>query len=141
MEDKPSAPESSPPRRWPLFLVGLACFVVGPVIFAFQMRAGSLRVPWYWPSLATLGALCMAASAWRRPGVWRIGGAAVFSTVCGFLWFVLGVSMKTPDYTGPAQVGARLPTFAATFADGRTFTDKSLEDGNRTVVVFFRGRW
>jgi hypothetical protein len=141
MEDRPSAPAGSPPRRWPLFLIGLACFVLGPVIYAFQMQAGSLRVPWHWPALATLGVLCMAASAWRRPRAWRIAATAVFAIVCGLLWFSLGVATRTPVYAGPAQVGARLPAFAATYADGRAFTDKSLEDGNRSVLVFFRGRW
>ncbi len=141
MENHVSPPEGSPPRRWPLFPIGVACFVLGPVIYAAQMRAGSLVVPWYWPALATLGALCMAASAWRRPGVWRIAGLAVFSLFCGLQWFYFGVVTKSPIYTGPARVGTRLPAFAATDAEGRPFTDETLADGNRSVVIFFRGRW
>lgn len=141
MDHQPASSVGSPPRHWPFFLVGVACFVLGPVIYAVQWRLGSLGVPWHWPALATLGALCIAVSAWRRPGVWRIGGLAVFSLVCGLQWFVFGIATKTPVYTGPAQVGAKLPTFAAAYADGREFTDRSLEDGNRSVVVFFRGRW
>lgn len=141
METPLSSPVGSQPRRWPLFLVGVACFVLGPLIYAVQMRAGSLVVPWHWPALATLGALCMAASARRRPGVWRIAGLAVFSILCGLEWFFFGVATRTPAYAGPAQVGTKLPAFAATYADGRPFTNKTLADGNRSVVLFFRGRW
>lgn len=141
MENQPSSPAISPPRRSPLFLIGVACFVLGPVIYAVQMWAGSLVVPWHWPALATLGALCMAASARRRPGVWRIAGLAVFSILCGLEWFFFGVATRTPAYAGPAQVGTKLPAFAATYADGRPFTNKTLADGNRSVVLFFRGRW
>lgn len=140
MNNSPSSPVVSP-RRWPLFLIGVACFVLGPVIYIAQMRAGSLVVPWHLPVLATFGALCMAGSAWRHPGAWRIAGLSVFTLLCGLEWFVFGVATKTPAYTGPAQVGTRLPAFAATYADGRAFTDKTLADGNRSVVLFFRGRW
>lgn len=141
MEKQLSSGVDSPPRHWPLFLVGVACFVLGPVIYALQMRVGSLRVPWYWPALATLGALFMAGSAWKHRGVLRIAGLVVFSIFCGLQWFFFGFATKTPVYAGPARVGAKLPVFAATFADGRAFTDKSLEDGVRSVLVFFRGRW
>lgn len=141
MENPPSSPAVSPARRRPLFLIGVACFVLGPVIYAVQMRAGSLVVPWHWPVLATLGALCMAASARQRPGAWRIAGLAAFSILCGLEWFFFGVATRTPAYSGPAQVGTKLPAFAATYADGRAFTDKSLADGNRSVLIFFRGRW
>jgi hypothetical protein len=141
MENQPSPAVGSPPRRWPLFLIGVACFVLGPVIYTVQLRSGSLVLPWHLPALATFGALCMALSAWQRPGVLRVVGLAVFSLLCGLEWFVFGVATRTPAYTGPAQVGTKLPAFAATYADGRAFTNKTLADGNRSVVVFFRGRW
>jgi hypothetical protein len=46
-----------------------------------------------------------------------------------------------PKYNGPARVGTHIPPFTTTFADGRAFTDKDLEEGTPTVLVFFRGRW
>ncbi len=141
MEQQPSPPAGSPPRRWPLFLIGVACFVLGPLIYFAQLRSGLLVLPWHLPVLATLGALVMAGSAWQRPGVLRVVGLAVFSLLCGLEWFVFGVATRTPAYAGPAQVGTRLPSFAATYADGRPFTDKTLADANRSVVIFFRGRW
>ena len=141
MEHQPSPSPGKPPRRWPLFLIGVACFVLGPLIYFAQLRSGLLVLPWHLPVLATLGALVMAASARQRPGVLRVVGLAAFSLLCGLEWFVFGVATRTPAYIGPAQVGTKLPAFAATYADGRPFTDKTLEDGGRTVLIFFRGRW
>jgi len=141
MDVQPLAPAGTPRRHLPLFLVGVACFVLGPVIYLVQVRAGSLGIPWCWPGLATVGVVCMAGSARRRPGVWRVGGLAVFSVVCGLLWYFFGVVARNPAYDGPARVGTRLPVFAATYADGRPFSDEALEDGTRSVLIFFRGRW
>jgi cytochrome oxidase Cu insertion factor (SCO1/SenC/PrrC family) len=54
---------------------------------------------------------------------------------------MLGVGTMTPLYTGPAEIGRRIPKFTTTLADGTPFTEKDLERGNPTVVLFFRGRW
>ena len=51
------------------------------------------------------------------------------------------VATKTPEYTGPVRPGAKLPEFAATRADGTSFTSQDVEDEVRSVLVFFRGRW
>ena len=131
----------TPQRSWPLFLVGLLIFLLGPAIYAAMFFAGRLWMPWHMPILATIGVLFLAAWAWRRAGVLRFGVLALFVLVCGFAWlFVLYLS-RTPLYTGPAQVGGEIPAFAATFADGRAFTNRDLENGGPTVLLFFRGRW
>ncbi len=61
--------------------------------------------------------------------------------VCGFEWFMVLVGIKTPEYHGPAVVGQPIPTFVASLADGKPFSDKDLEIGKPSVLLFFRGRW
>jgi hypothetical protein len=51
------------------------------------------------------------------------------------------VGTRTGPYTGPAQRDHKVPAFATTLADGRAFTDKDLDKGSPTVLLFFRGRW
>ena len=134
-------PASAPPRHWPLFLLGVLLFVIGPAIYFVQLRMQNLRMPWYVPALATVGVLCMAVSVGQRRGVLRSVGLFLFVSLCGLEWsFILSLS-KTPPYAGPDQPGSKVSEFAAVFADGKTFSNKDLEDGRRTVLVFFRGRW
>src|SRR5262245_18128115 len=135
------AESASHPRRWPLFLAGIALFLIGPAMYVVQFQLKSLFAPWYAPILATLGAALMVASAWRRGGIARSIGAAFFVIVCGLEWFMLGVGTLTPLYTGPAEIGRKIPVFTTTLADGTPFTEKDLERGNPTVLLFFRGRW
>ncbi len=132
---------NAPLRRWPLFLTGALLFLVGPVIYFFQLHAQRLAMPWYLPALATAGVLCMAASVAQRRGVLRTVGLVLFLVLCGTEWVVLGILSRTPAYVGPGQPGCKLPEFAATSADGQPFSNSDLEDGRRTVLVFFRGRW
>ena len=44
-------PPLTPPRRWPLFLLGVLLFVAGPILYAIQFSSGVLFVPWYVPVL------------------------------------------------------------------------------------------
>ena len=37
--------------------------------------------------------------------------------------------------------GEKLPAFATKLADGTSFTDKNLEGGQTSALVFFRGHW
>lgn len=139
-------PATVPPRRWPLFLAGLGIFilavVLGPTIYFVQMAQDrNLSTPWHMPILATVGVLLMAASVVQRRGIWRSAGLGVFALLCGFLWFFVAVLTKTPPYEGPAVYGAKVPVFSAAHADGRAFTDKDLLGTDRTVMLFFRGRW
>ena len=45
-----------------------------------------------------------------------------------------------PELIGQPKIGV-VNVFAAMYADGTAFSHKDLEDGHRTVLVFFRGRW
>ena len=136
-----TAAVSAPPRRRPLFSLGVLLFFLGPLIYTVQFQLKHLVTPWYAPILATLGVLFMVASVWQRRGVWRIGGLVLFAAVCGLEWFFLVAAAKDPVYTGPAQPGRKAPAFSTTLANGQSFTDKDLELGTSTVLVFFRGRW
>jgi hypothetical protein len=134
-------PANSRARPWIFFLLGGLCFLVGPAIYAAQFLQFRLTAPWFVPILATLGAFCMVLSVSQRRGVLRAVGLVVFSLVCGFEWFMMLIVFSTPTYAGPAQVGEKLPPFATTLADGTSFSDKDLQNGRPTVLLFFRGRW
>jgi hypothetical protein len=142
MENVPSNTAlNAPPRSWPLFLSGVLLFVLGPAIYFVQISLGHLDMPWHLPVLAAVGVLFMAASVLQRRGVWRSVGLVLFALICGLEWYLVLVAGKTPPYDGPAKVGYKVPEFAATYADGRAFTNKDLEDGKPTVLLFYRGHW
>lgn len=128
-------------RRWPLFLLGVLLFFAGPVLYAVEVWIGRLAMPWYLPILATVGVLFMIASVWQRGGILRISGLVLFGLLCGAVWFFVLIASRTPDYVGPAQPGKKVPAFMTKLADGKTFTQHDLEAGNRSVLLFFRGRW
>jgi hypothetical protein len=117
-----------------IFLLGVATFAV----HYFGLK--HLVVPWYLPALCTAGVVLMVLSVIQRPGLWRILGLAVFILLAGFEWFMI-LASKLPEYQGPAKVGAAIPGFAATLADGSPFTDQDLQKGKPTVLLFFRGHW
>ncbi len=134
-------PVRAPPRRLPLYLIGILLFVIGPALYILQFRMRQLVVPWYVPVLASFGVLCLMASVMGRRGIVRIVGLVLLTVLCGLEWFFLLVLAKSPAYEGPAQVGRPLPTFATTLADGKPLTTKELATGGPTALVFFRGRW
>jgi hypothetical protein len=141
MENYSTATAAPPTRRWPLFLLGVLLFIAGPAIYVVEFQMKHLKTPWYVPIMATVGVLLMAVSVIQRRGILRIVGLVLFAVVCGFQWLMLLVGVATPSYTGPAQAGKKMPAFATALADGKAFTDKDLEDGKPTVLLFFRGRW
>jgi hypothetical protein len=128
-------------RRWPLFLMGVVLFFVGPVINAVEVLSGRLTMPWYLPILMTLGVLFMIASVRQRGGILRISGMVIFALLCGGIWYFTLVVSRVPEYAGPAQPGKKIPAFTTKLADGKSFTDRDLETGDRSVLLFFRGRW
>ncbi|HEV3447910.1 MAG TPA: hypothetical protein VG099_24950 [Gemmataceae bacterium] len=128
-------------RRPPLFLLGVALFLLGPILYIVLFNQGHLATPWYVPILATAGVLFMILSVRQRGGILRGTGLVLFGLLCAGQWFIFVVATKTPAYTGPVQVGGSLPAFTANLADGKTFANQDLAGGASTVLVFFRGRW
>jgi hypothetical protein len=131
----------APPRGWPLFLAGIVVFFLGPVLYAIEMGTGRLALPWYLLVCTTVGVLLMLVSVVRRRGIFRGIGSIVFALLCGAFWYFLLVVSKTPQYAGPAQPGKEVPPFSIVLADGRTFQDSDLKAGQKSVLLFFRGRW
>jgi hypothetical protein len=128
-------------RRWPFFLIGVFLFVLGPAIYAGQFYSNHLQMPWYVPILASVGVLFLIASLRQKTTLLRGAGLVALGIVCALQWYIALVATKTPAYTGPARVGAKVPAFAAALPGGQAFTNHDLENGIPTVLVFFRGRW
>jgi hypothetical protein len=124
------------------FWLAILVCVLG-VALVFVQFGGLKRpgTPWYLPSLATLGVVLMVISIARRRSIPRIIGLVLIAGLAGFEWYFFGWLLKLDDYQGPAQAGSPMPSFSATFADGRSFTDANTRDGSRRVMSFFRGRW
>jgi hypothetical protein len=134
----PTAPRPSAGRLW--LALGLVLPVLGVIGYFVQVAVHRLTAPWYLPSLATLGVVCLVVSLWRRRTVWRVLALVPVVLVAAATWaFVLGE--RLPAYTGPVAVGQTFPAFATARADGTPFTQRDLEGDQDNVLVFFRGRW
>jgi hypothetical protein len=124
-----------------LFWLGIGVSLLGIVAVVTQYNLKNLMVPWYLPALGTLGALLLLGAVARRPSIVRIVVLGLLAALAGFEWYFLVSASRLPAYEGPAQAGQTFPAFATTLADGRPFTEKDLQGGTPTVLVFFRGRW
>ncbi|HEV3116966.1 MAG TPA: hypothetical protein VGY58_07945 [Gemmataceae bacterium] len=82
---------------------------------------------------------CIALAALLRSEKWRIRKLSRLLLVQAGRVATPGT--RTPSYTGPARPGEKLPAFAANLGGGSSFTEKDLEGGSRTALIFFRGRW
>ena len=148
--------QKAPPRRRRYFLLGASIFFLGIIITVTAalsgwsaltyITSGAEHVAWIRMlrehiALTTIGVLLMLVSVVQRPGILRIIGLVIFIALAGMEWHVLLIGSKIAPYTGPAHQGEKLPAFTATFADGKPFTQETLQDGTGTVLVFFRGHW
>jgi cytochrome oxidase Cu insertion factor (SCO1/SenC/PrrC family) len=98
-------------------------------------------VPWYQPALATLGALLLLGAVARRRSITRLIALVLVAAFAGLdSYFVVSMS-KLPRYEGPVRVGQKMPAFRTAKADGTPFTEKDLQAGKSSVLVFNRGRW
>lgn len=121
--------------------LGIACAILGPVLYWVQLSSGRFDVPWYAPVLAAVGAVLAAVALRRRPTVWR-GLALVFvAALAALQWWFLASYTRLPTYTGPVVAGKAFPEFAAKRADGTPFTRADLAGDPATALVFFRGHW
>ena len=121
--------------------LGILLVLLGPILYAVEINAKHLATPWYAPVLATVGLVLLMMAVWGRPNLWRITAFVLFSLFAAGQWFMLLVASKVPPYTGPVAVGAAMPAFKTTLADGSPFDQDSLRGEQDTVLVFFRGRW
>ncbi len=123
-----------------LVVIGLLLALAGPAAYAALIAAQQLPMPWFLPISATLGVMLIAASLWRARRVGRILALVVVLLLAGFEWMFV-FATRLPPYTGPVAIGQPFPAFTSRRADGTTFTDDDLRDGQTNVLVFFRGRW
>jgi hypothetical protein len=123
------------------FWVGIVLCLLGVALCVLQFRLKHLFDPWELPALTTLGALLVLFSLTRRRTLVRSIALVVLFALAAFEWYFLVVLAKLPEYEGPAQPGTMIPTFQTTRADGKPFTEKDLQDGTPSVLLFFRGRW
>jgi hypothetical protein len=123
-----------------LLFLGLGLAVLGVAAFAVQIWAQRLIPPWYVPISATLGAVLLVVSLWRRRTVWRVLALVLVTLLAAGEWVML-MGMRLPAYTGPVAEGKPFPAFKTARADGSPFTQDDLAGDKKTVLVFFRGRW
>jgi hypothetical protein len=128
-----------PRRTWPLIVAGMVFLFLGPASYVALIAMQHLITPWHMPILMTIGALLMMTAFVRRPGVLRgvVVALALLPTV--FAWLLVAVFSRSAEYTGPATVGNKLPAFAASYSDGKSFTNDSL--GGPAILLFYRGHW
>ena len=133
-----SAPRPFGGRIFLLLGIGLA--VLGIAAYVVQIALGRLMVPWYMPALASLGGGLIIISLVERRTVWRIVALTAVVLLAGAEWAIL-YAMRLPPYTGPITVGRPFPAFETTRADGTPFAQSNLAGEQKSVLVFFRGRW
>ena len=118
---------------WALLVLGLAGYVVQLLVLK------RFLTPWYAPALGTVGLLAMVVAIRQRFSVWRVLSLVACGLLVAGQWSFLLWLSRAPEYAGP-EPGQKVPTFAATRADGASFTDRDLQ-GSPTILLFFRGRW
>jgi hypothetical protein len=123
------------------FWLGIGLCLLGPILNVILMQMGQLGLPWYALVLSTVGVGLMLVAVIRRAGIARIVFLALFGLLCAFQWFFVVFMSKLPAYEGPARAGDKLPAFTTKLADGSSFTQKNLESGQHSALVFFRGHW
>lgn len=140
--DRPAtAPDNERKQGRGMLWAGVGMCILGIVACGAQFAMGRLFVPWYLPVSGTLGAvLCVVALA-RRRNLTRVVVLALVAALAGLEWYFIGVMARLPEYQGPAQAGAAMPTFTTARADGRPFTQDDFRDARANILVFFRGRW
>jgi hypothetical protein len=137
----PAPPPNTHSRgRW-YFWLGIALCVLSPVLNGILMQMGHLSVPWYSLVLSTLGVGLLAVAVIQRAGIARIVFLTLFGLFCAFQWVLVIFISKLPAYEGPARAGDKLPAFTTKLADGSSFTEKNLESGAPSALVFYRGHW
>ena len=127
-------------RLWLWLGVGLCLLsLVFYFVQAFQFK--HLMTPWYLPIMFTLGLLLALVSVRQRPTWTRIIALLVLGLLCAGEWYFILWMSRLPEYNGPVQVDKKIPAFTTTLADGSSFTEKDLQKGTPTVLVFYRGHW
>jgi hypothetical protein len=128
-----------PPGRW-LIATGFALTVLGIGAYAVQIAMHRLFAPWYLPVLGTLAVVLLVVAYWQKRSLSRALALSLVTLMCMAEWGIL-LGSRLPPYAGPLAVGQPFPAFTTQTADGTTFTQQDLAGEQKSVLVFFRGRW
>jgi hypothetical protein len=123
-----------------LLLLGLACPVLGLLLYILQLSAQRLFTPWYMPALSLIGLVLVFLAIRRRRVMWRRLAFLLVALILGAQVAFL-VMLRLPAYNGPLEIGQPFPAFQTLRADDSPFTQADLPGPQNTVLVFFRGRW
>ena len=102
--------------------LGIACAILGPILYAVQLHYGRFDVPWYAPALATLGFLVAFVALRRRTTVWRVLALLFVGALAGLQWWFLASHARLTPYAGPVVAGKAFPEFTVKRADGSPFS-------------------
>jgi hypothetical protein len=138
-----TSPPLAPPKSGGRLLLWLGplAVVAGIAVYAYQVNSGQLPSPWPIPIFASLGAVLILLSLFRRRTVWRVLALLLVGGIAAGEWFLLLGPMRLPAETGKVATGQTLPEFKAYRTDGQEFTQDSLKGEQNTVIVFYRGHW
>src|SRR5207244_3454208 len=128
----PAVPAASLGRGY--FWLGIAVCLLGLAAAVVQYTLKVLIVPWYVPALTTIGVVLLAASLTQRRTITRILMLVVLTVLAGAEWFFIVALARLPEYSGP-RVDEPMPAFQTTRADGRSFSNKDLQDGTPHILV------
>jgi hypothetical protein len=130
------------PRRYPgrlLLALGLLVPLLAVAGYVVQVWMRRLWAPWYLPGATTLGVLLVVVALWQARSVWRVLTLVLVVLLAGAAWAFLLVP-RLPAYAGPVKEKDPFPAFATVRYDGTPVTQRDLGD-EKSVLVFFRGRW
>src|SRR5690349_8970101 len=106
METMTPAIESSRKTAGRVYVwLGLGLSLLGPAVYAAQLHAKHLSVPWYVPSLTTLGTLLAVAALIRSRSIWRILAVGLLGLLAAAEWHFFTRFGELPAYAGPVTVG------------------------------------
>jgi hypothetical protein len=136
----PLPPVSAPRSGRGLLLLGLACPILGLLLYTIQLADQRLFTPWYMPALSLIGLVLVFLAIRRRKVMWRRLAFLLVALILGAQVAFL-VMLRLPAYNGPLEIGQPFPAFQTLRADDSPFTQADLAGPQNTVLVFFRGRW
>jgi hypothetical protein len=138
MATSPAVAPRRPGRLW--LALGLVVPLLAVAGYVVQIWMRRLSAPWYLPGATTLGVVLVVVALWQARSVWRVLALVLVVLLAGAAWAGL-LALRLPAYTGPVTAGKPFPAFTTARYDGTPFTQRDLEGDDKSVMVFFRGRW
>jgi hypothetical protein len=117
--------------------MGLAISFGAPLGYMlFGAGSAGTWLPW----AMGFGVLLLLLAFLARRSLGRGLGLGLGALLLGLAAFGMK-AMELEAYEGPAQAGVAFPDFEAQSAAGEVFGPAQLRDGQRRLLVFYRGHW